>query len=110
MALHCSVDADRTDAGIVVTLTVENTDEQAVDLTFHDGQTIDATASVDGEQRWRYGEGRMFTQAIRTVTLDPGEQRRESVTWPDPVPGTYEVTAWLCAEGVECRDSSVVEC
>ena len=108
MALHCSVEADRTEAGIVVTLTVENTGEQAAELTFQNGQTVDATASVDGDQRWRYGDGRMFTQAIRTVTLDPGERLQESVTWADPAPGPCEVTAWLCAEGVDCRGTTTV--
>ena len=47
---------------------------------------------------WRYGEGRLFTQAIETETLGPDEAVTCSATWSDPPEGSYRVVGELLAE------------
>jgi hypothetical protein len=105
--LDVSVDGD-----VSFTLTVTNPTTEHVELTFRDGQTADVVVRADdsgagagdGELHdivWRWSDGRMFTQAIRTETLAPGEQAREEMTWEDPIPGSYTAVATL-----EANDAS----
>jgi hypothetical protein len=108
MTLDCAIAASQTDGELSVTLTATNTGSEPVELTFSDGQTIEAVAEHGGQEIWRYSDGRMFTQALRTETLAPGEQVVESVTWSQPPAGGYDVRAWLCADGVDCEATATV--
>jgi hypothetical protein len=109
--LDVSVDDD-----VSFTLTVTNPTTEHVELTFRNGQTADVVVRADGvgdeagvgagdgelhDVVWRWSDGRMFTQAIRTETLAPGEQAREEMTWEDPAPGSYTAVATL-----EANDAS----
>jgi hypothetical protein len=102
MGVDCSVTAERG-ASLSVTVTVENTGSEPIELTFPDGQTVEAVVRADGEERFRYGEGMVFTQAVRTEVLAPGERLVEAVEWADPDDDADTVAAWLCASGVDCR-------
>jgi len=102
MGVDCSVTAERG-ASLSITVTVENTGSEPVELTFPDGQTVEVVARADGEERFRYGEGMVFTQAVRTEVLSPGERVVETVEWDDPDTDADTVAAWLCANEVDCR-------
>lgn len=103
MTLSCSLSTD----GASVAVVVENTGARPVDLTFPDGQTVEVV--IEGtDTHWRYGADRLFTQAMRTETLEPGACLQERVEWPTPVSGTYDVRAWLCASNVQCAASGTL--
>src|SRR4051812_39961881 len=62
------------DAAVRFALHVSNTGKKRVELTFPSGQTYDFIV-VDsvGRELWRWGTGRMFTQALRNSLLGGGE-------------------------------------
>ncbi|MFD1512079.1 BsuPI-related putative proteinase inhibitor [Halomarina rubra] len=91
--------------------TVENTGEEAVELTFRDGGHADC-AVFDGEEEvWRWSAGRMFTQAIGHETLAPGDTSEFGFEWDAPAPGEYTARAELRAqeEACECETTFSVE-
>ena len=78
-------------------------------LTFRSGQSFDLTIRTDtGAQVWRWSNGRVFTQALRTLALRPGEEQVFAARWDQrsdagaPVgPGVYQAAATLTStEGV----------
>jgi flagellar hook assembly protein FlgD len=82
---------------------LRNRGDRPVTLTFPTGQDFDIVVrNAAGMTVWRWSEGRAFTQALRDVTLAPGEERRFSATWDQQTsdgrqvdPGTYQATATL---------------
>jgi hypothetical protein len=92
------------DAGVDLALTVTNGGDDPVTLRFRTGQRADFAAydGADAEPGaddpvWRHGAGRMFTQALGTETLGPGESATYEGTWPDPPTGEYLVVGSLTA-------------
>ena len=80
-------------------LVVSNPATEPVTLTFRTGQRAEFTVhETDDGVVWRYGEGRLFTQAIETETLDPGGTATYAATWTDPSTGRYRVIGELLAE------------
>lgn len=108
MTLDCTIAASQTDGELSITLTATNSGEEPVDLTFPSGQTIEAVVEHGGQEIWRYSDGQMFTQALRTETLAPGEQLAESITWSQPPAGGYDVRAWLCANDIDCEATTAI--
>lgn len=106
MALEGSLDVTVGGDAVAFELTVENADAGSLDLAFRSGMLADF-AVLDGDvEVWRWSEGRMFTQALQTRSLDPGETKTVEAEWPDPDPGDYEVVATLASDpGVEVRES-----
>ena len=73
---------------------VTNLSQRPLDLTFSSGQRGEVALSQDGVERYRWSAGKAFTQAIETVTLQPGKAL--SVVLNDTLqvePGDYELTA-----------------
>lgn len=105
--MDCSVAIERN-GGVAIEFVAENTGSASVELTFPDGQTVEVVVGDADDPVWRYGAGRMFTQAIRTERLEPGEQLVERVEWPEPSPGEHAVRAWLCADDVDCEATANV--
>lgn len=97
-ALDATVEAD----AVTFEFAVTNAGTEPAELTFATGLAADFVAVADGEERWRASDGRLFTQALRSETLAPGETVTYRETWSDPEPGEYEVTATL-----EARHTSV---
>jgi hypothetical protein len=93
-ALDVTVDGD-----VEFMFTVTNTGPDSVELSFRSGKRADVavTDAESGETVWRWSEGRMFTQAISTVELSPGETFDRSFTWNDPPAGEYEAEGTLAA-------------
>ncbi|MES3516415.1 MAG: BsuPI-related putative proteinase inhibitor [Natronomonas sp.] len=81
--------------GVEFRLTLSNGGDTPIELTFRDGCRVDFAAVSDGDTVWRYSDGRMFTQAISTADLQPGESATFTATWNDPEPGDYTAEATL---------------
>lgn len=90
-----------TAGGVEFAFTVTNASPEAVTLSFPSGQVVDVAVLDDGKELWRWSDDRVFTQAIGSETLEPGESFVASVTWEDPRPGTYTAVASLAAENYE---------
>lgn len=89
-----------TDSTIRFALHVVNTGKKRVELTFPSGQTYDfAILDSLGREVWRWGNGRMFTQALRNRTLDRGEgmDLEETLTRTNFAPGRYTARATLAS-------------
>jgi len=99
MAIDCTVEV-RQDGKSTIRFVARNTGTAPIDLEFPDGQTIEVVIERGGDEQWRYSDGRVFTQALRTETIRPGERLRETITETDLPKGA--VRAWLCAVDVEC--------
>lgn len=62
------------DSNVRFALHVVNTGKKRIELTFPSGQTYDfAILDTLGREMWRWGNGRMFTQALHNKTLNGGE-------------------------------------
>lgn len=82
--------------GVTFEFTVANADAAPVDLEFRDAGRADfAVRTEDGEEAWRWSEGRMFAQAVESARLEPGEEATFVEEWPDPDPGDYTAEATL---------------
>jgi len=97
MSLEATLDAS-VDGTVEFEFSVRNAGDSPVELQFRSGQVADVAVVDDGEEVWRWSDGRMFTQALHSQTLDPGESDSYEFTWEDPQPGTYTATATLEAE------------
>jgi hypothetical protein len=98
--------ADKTSytagAPVALTLTVTNGSRSPVTLEFSSGQKVDFEVRRGGQAVWRWSADRMFTQALTSLTLAPGERKVFTETWKQqdnngqPVPaGSYEAIATL---------------
>jgi len=103
MSLRSSVTASVEDDRIAFEYEVANDGDSPVELTFRSGLSADFAVLADGEEVWRASDGRMFTQALRTETLDPGESRVFPGAWEEPEPGAYAVVAELNATETGAR-------
>ena len=75
-------------------LTLRNTSEHTIHLSFSDSQRYDfrIVDLQNGGELWRWGADRMFAQVLGTERLDPEEPRRwREVYEGDLPPGEYEV-------------------
>jgi len=97
MTLRSTVTASVEDERVAFEHEVENAGDDPVELTFRSGLSADFAVLADGEEVWRASDGRMFTQALRTETLDPGERRSFPGAWEEPESGEYTVVAELNA-------------
>jgi len=97
MSLEATLDAS-VDGTVAFTFSVTNTGDAPVDLQFRSGQVADVAVFDDGEEVWRWSDGRMFTQALQSKTLDPGESMRQQFSWEEPQPGTYTATGTLATD------------
>lgn len=95
MALDSHLDVTVTDTAVEFTFTVTNADTEPVDLEFRSGKAADIAVSEDDRERWRWSEGKLFTQALQTETLAPGESFLQEGVWQDPPPGEYTAEAWM---------------
>lgn len=100
MPLEADLDPTVTADTVEFVFTVENTGTDPVDLDFRSGQAADVTVVRDDDEAWRWSDGRLFTQALRSETVAPGDSRVYEMTWETPEPGTYEAVATLEAANV----------
>lgn len=103
MGLNGRLEVTATPAEVEFAFTVTNTDTEALELTFPSGQIFEITVFEDDGAIWRRSDGMMFTQAVQTETIEPGESVGYHAVWDDPAPGRYVAEASL-----EAADSPVV--
>lgn len=84
---------------VTLRLTVENTGDGPVSLSFSDGQRAEFVVERvdDREEVWRWSEGRTFAMALGTEEFRPGETREFEATCAPPETGEYVVRGWLVA-------------
>ena len=89
------------DSSVRIALHVVNTSKKRVELTFPSGQTYDFVVLDSlGRELWRWGTGRMFTQALRNKTLAGGETLDVEETWTSAAlpPGKYTARGTLTSQ------------
>ena len=96
MSLEATLDVEVGDV-VTFTFTIENTGTEPVELTFSSGKRTDVVVrdTDTDEVVWRWSDGRMFTQALETVTFPPGEHIEQTHVWETPEPGEYVAIATL---------------
>jgi hypothetical protein len=88
-------------AEIRLALHVVNNGKKSVELMFPSGQTYDfVVLDSAGREMWRWGNGRMFTQALRNKALSRGEtmELEETMDGAQLPPGRYTAKAMLTSE------------
>lgn len=100
-ALVSSLQVEPSADGVRFLLQVTNGGTQPMALQFSSGQSFDFVVTQDGRELWRWSADRMFTQALRSETLAPGETRTFSATWNPPagVHGELVASGFLTARG-----------
>lgn len=83
---------------------VENVTSEPIDLVFTSGQKGEVVLTQNGVQKYRWSADKVFTEAIETVVLGPGESVSVVLNdVPAVVAGQYElagrITASIGAEG-----------
>jgi hypothetical protein len=124
--LDAALATAETDDGIALSLRIENGGPEPVTLDFRTGQRAEFTAypadgdgadsGADGadsggeeaDPAWRYGAGRMFTQALGSETLAPGEGVGYEGTWRSPPSGTYRIVGETASTTRDVRAEAVV--
>lgn len=64
-----------------LTLVVENTSSQSIVLNFSSGQRFDFWIQAGSKEVWRWSSDKMFTQALTSMTLKPGEKKTFTANW-----------------------------
>ena len=93
--LEARLHTEGSNGEVAFELTVSNADDQPVDLRFRDACRADVAVVADGEEVWRWSDGRMFAQAVETAQLNPGESAAFEFDWDDPEPGSYRAVGEL---------------
>jgi len=71
----------------LLTLQVTNADDDSIEVEFTSGQKYDFVIERGGAEIWRWSADQMFTQALQTITFDPGHTETFRERWT-PEPGT----------------------
>lgn len=74
-------------------LQVTNTSGSPVPLEFSSGQTHDFAVLQGGREVWRWSADQMFTQALQSRTVSPGETLTWEAEWVPPAGLSGELTA-----------------
>ncbi len=87
---------------VQISFTVQNESKQNMILRFSSGQQYDMWITQNKREVWRWSRDKVFTQALKSTTLMPGEQKVFKVSWNQTnnegkpvVPGVYELHAQL---------------
>lgn len=98
-----------TDSAVRLALHVVNAGKKRVELTFPSGQTYDFVI-IDsvGREVWRWGKGRMFTQALRNRLLASGETLDVEETFNSARlrPGRYTARGTLTSENFPITETA----
>lgn len=99
--LATSLDVSVKD-GVIFTLHVTNTTPKQIELNFGSGQTYDfVVLDAVGNPVWKWGDGQMFTQALRNKLLAPSETITFQERWTSPsTKGKFTVVASLTSSNL----------
>lgn len=102
-------ESDTPDSRVVeFAFTVRNEGTETVELSFSDAANAEFVVYDDGEEVWRFTEGRMFAQLLSRERLEPGDATTYRERWEDPRPGEYAVIATLRAAESDCQARATV--
>lgn len=114
LKISLSVPSSQVKLGEVMrfNISIENLGAQPHELTFNSGQKFDIRVEdISGSKVWQWSDGRMFTQLIETIVIEPGKSISFDAEWPlvnsagDPVnPGEYNIFARITAEGLSDKE------
>lgn len=90
---------------------VTNGGEEPVQFTFPTAQRYDLiVATAEGEEVWRWSEGRTFAQAVTEGRLEPGETWDMAGTWDHGSrSGVYRATGVLMSDERPVRETAEFE-
>ncbi len=108
MSLTGALDAETDDDAVTFRFVVRNDGDEPITAQFSNSCRADVAVLEDGEERWRYTDGRMFSQVIGEETFAPGESHEFAVQWPDPEPGSYTAVGELTARDRTCTARTTV--
>ena len=101
---------------VELTLTVTNAGKEPAALSFRSAKQYDFIIKEDEKELWRWSQGRMFAQALTTLTLQARESKSFPVVWPQTSrdgsqirPGSYEAVAILSLSGHPLSTSARLE-
>lgn len=94
------------DTTVEFTFIISNDGQDPIELKFPSGLAVDFVVCQDGTEVWRWSDGRMFTQAIESTTLSPGESVSYTGRWHNPDPGEWTAVATLEAVNVSLKATS----
>lgn len=106
MALDGQLDVGVSPEAVEFTFSVTNVGDEPMTLRFRSGLAADIAVYRGDAELWRWSDGRLFTQALWSETLAPGESLTHEAAWPDPGPGNYEAVGRLEAENAEVEASA----
>lgn len=95
--------ADRGPGTVTFEFAVSNAGTEPVELRFTDAAKAEFTVEDEGEEVWRFTEGRVFAQVISADRLAPDETTIYSAEWTTPKPGEYTAIAELRAQEATCE-------
>jgi len=95
--LSSALDVRLERENVVFALNVTNASKKNVELSFPSGQQYDFVVLDSlGREVWRWGDGRMFTQALQNKMISHGETISFDEHWERPAKtGRYTVVATL---------------
>lgn len=95
--LVSSLTVDTKATPVRFVLAIENAGSKTIEMHFPNGQTHDiAVLDANGREVWRWAEGRMFTQALRTRPISGGDTLQLEETWDaEAHHGTFTAVATL---------------
>ncbi|MBM7659790.1 hypothetical protein JOC85_000557 [Bacillus mesophilus] len=90
-----TLEVNQTKENVRFTINFQNKGEEAAQFTFSSGQKFEIVVTNEaGQKVYRFSEGKMFTMALETITLEAGE----TVTYEDV--WDYKKDGELVDEGV----------
>lgn len=87
---------------VKISFIIENRSDQEITLGFSSGQQYDIWVNGPSGEVWRWSRGKVFTQALTSITLKPRERKTFQETWSQMNnageqvgPGSYTLFAQL---------------
>ncbi|MHB1416094.1 MAG: BsuPI-related putative proteinase inhibitor [Chloroflexota bacterium] len=96
------------------TVTVKNDGSAPAALQFNSGQRFDIVVlDAQGNEVWKWSNGMMFTMALGTLELQPGESKSFDATWDQKDgkgaqvgAGHYMAQGWITAQGLNAQGAA----
>ncbi|KAA0546492.1 hypothetical protein FZW96_14695 [Bacillus sp. BGMRC 2118] len=97
-----TLDVDQTKEKVIFNIAFSNEGEEDANVLFSSGQKFElVVTNAKNEEVYRYSTGKMFTMALETVKLSPGEKLELSDEWDYMMngekvpPGEYKATVTM---------------
>lgn len=103
MTLEGTLETNVSADGVAFRFTVTNASDEPIELQFSDACKADFAVLEDGQEVWRFSDGRMFAQMLSRESLGPDETTTYDAEWDDPESGEYTAVAELRAREESCE-------